>query len=72
MFRIAYNESIRFLEQNKKKYHISLDDVNTTYLNNLIGDVYFEGDEIQLKLQRILSELPENKETGKSINGWKI
>jgi len=61
MYRIAYNESIRFIEQQKKKHHISLDDVNNTYLDNLIGDVFFEGDEIQLKLQRILSELPEKQ-----------
>ncbi len=61
MYRIAYNESIRFLEENKKKYHLSLDDVGNKYLNNLVEDAFFEGDEIQLKLQRILSELPEKE-----------
>ena len=61
MYRIAYNESLRFLEENKKKYHLSLDDVGRKYLNNLEGDTFFEGDEIQLKLQRILSELPEKE-----------
>ena len=59
MYRIAYNESLRFLEENKKKDHLSLDDVGRKYLNNLVDDAFFEGDEIQLKLQRILSELPE-------------
>ncbi|MDP3360247.1 MAG: RNA polymerase sigma factor [Lutibacter sp.] len=61
MYRIAYNESLRFLEENKKKYHYSLDDVSKKYLNNLVDDAFFEGDEIQLKLQRILSELPEKE-----------
>lgn len=61
MYRIAYNESLRFLEENKKKYHLSLDDVGRKYLNNLVDDAFFEGDEIQLKLQRILSELPEKE-----------
>lgn len=61
MYRIAYNESLRFLEENKKKYHLSLDDVGRKYLNNLEEDTFFEGDEIQLKLQRILSELPEKE-----------
>jgi RNA polymerase sigma factor (sigma-70 family) len=61
MYRIAYNESLRFLEENKKKYHLSLDDVGRKYLNNLVDDTFFEGDEIQLKLQRILSELPEKE-----------
>jgi len=61
MYRIAYNESLRFLEENKKKHHLSLDDVGRKYLNNLVDDTFFEGDEIQLKLQRILSELPEKE-----------
>ena len=61
MYRIAYNESLRFLEENKKKYHLSLDDVGRKYLNNLVDDTFFEGDEIQFKLQRILSELPEKE-----------
>jgi len=61
MYRIAYNESLRFLEENKKKNHSSLNDVSNKYLNNLVDDAFFEGDEIQLKLQRILSELPEKE-----------
>lgn len=59
MHRIAYNESLRFIEQNKKKYHISIDDVNRKYLDNLMGDSFFEGDELRVKLQQILSELPD-------------
>lgn len=61
MHKIAYNESLRFLEQNKNKYHISIDDVNKKYLDNLMEDTFFEGNELQLKLQRTLSELPEKQ-----------
>ncbi|MGB5668276.1 MAG: sigma-70 family RNA polymerase sigma factor [Maribacter sp.] len=61
MYRIAYNESLRYLENEKKKYHTSLDDVNNDYLVNLTADAYFEGSEIQLKLQRVLSELPKKQ-----------
>ena len=61
MYRIAYNESLRFLEENKKKNHSSLNDISNKYLNNLVDDTFFEGDEIQLKLHRILSELPEKE-----------
>ncbi len=61
MYRIAYNESIRYLEKNKNNEQDSLDDVNKTYLNNLEGDEYFEGDEIQLKLQKILSEVTDKQ-----------
>ena len=59
MHRIAYNESLRFIEQNRKKFHISIDDVNRKYLDNLMEDSFFEGNELQVKLHRILSELPD-------------
>ena len=59
MFRIAYNESMRFINQSKSKYNDSLDDIKNNYSNNLASDSYFEGDDIQLKLQRTLGELPE-------------
>jgi len=59
MFKIAYNESIRFLNNEKKKKNESLDDINNAYLDNLTSDSFFEGDEVQFKLQQILAELPE-------------
>jgi RNA polymerase sigma-70 factor (ECF subfamily) len=59
MYRIAYNESLRFLEQDKKKYVDSINDLNKKHLDNLVADVFFEGDEIQLKLHRVLAELHE-------------
>lgn len=59
MFRIAYNESLRFLEQEKKKTHSSIDDLSKTYMNNLVADPFFEGDMAQLKLQSVLASLPE-------------
>ncbi len=61
MYRIAYNESIRFLDENKRKSHTSLDDISAHYLNNLVSDTFFEGNEIQMKLQAILSALPESE-----------
>jgi RNA polymerase sigma factor (sigma-70 family) len=59
MFRIAYNESLRFLEQEKKKKHSSIDDLSTTYINNLVADSFFEGDAAQLKLQSVLALLAD-------------
>jgi RNA polymerase sigma factor (sigma-70 family) len=61
MHKIAYNESIRFIEQNKNKYHISLVDINKKYLDNLMEDSFFEGNDLQIKLQQVLSELPEKQ-----------
>jgi RNA polymerase sigma factor (sigma-70 family) len=59
MYRIAYNESVRFLELNKKKTFDSLSDVNDHYLKTLATDPFFDGDEIQLKLHNMLAILPE-------------
>ena len=62
MYRIAYNESIRFLEKNKIQTSFNLDDANDKYLNNLTQDVYFDGDEVQLKLHEIISKLSEKQQ----------
>ena len=62
MFRIAYNESIRYLEKNKLKTTFSLTDDNNDYLKNLTEDVYFNGEEVQLKLHDIISELSDKQQ----------
>ena len=64
MFRIAYNESIRFLEKNKIKpyYTLSDDAINLKDVENLTQDVYFNGDELQLKLHTIISQLTDNQQ----------
>ncbi|AUP79629.1 RNA polymerase sigma factor [Flavivirga eckloniae] len=61
MYRIAYNESLRFLEKNNKRQNVPIDDINTSYLNNLVSDVFFDSNDAQLKLQQILFELPERE-----------
>lgn len=61
MYRIAYNESIRFLESQKKRKYPSMNEVNEQYLEDLRADVFFDGDEAQLLLQRVLLELPEKQ-----------
>ena len=62
MYRIAYNESIRFLEKNKLKFAESLEQDSNPYIDNLKQDVYFNGDELQLKLQTIISQLSEKQQ----------
>ena len=62
MFRIAYNESIRFLEKNKIKTAFSLNEDESNYLENLTQDVYFNGDEAQLKLHTIIKLLSEKQQ----------
>lgn len=62
MYRIATNESLTFIQQKAKKSGISNEEMQNKALNNLESDVYFEGDEIQLKLQKALAILPEKQQ----------
>ena len=61
MYRIAYNESIRFLDIQKRKQYNSLDEEDNYYLNKLAEDIYFDGNEAQLKLNQVINELPEKQ-----------
>jgi len=62
MFRIATNESISFL--NKEAKHLKMDMVTLQEqrVNNLKADIYFDGDEIQLKLQKAIISLPQKQQ----------
>ena len=61
MYRIATNESLTFLKQKSKKSGITNEALQESLVENLQSDVYFEGDEIQLKLQKALATLPEKQ-----------
>ena len=62
IYRIATNESLTFLQQKAKKSGISNEEIQNKAINNLESDVYFEGDEIQLKLQKAIAILPEKQQ----------
>ncbi|WP_299438926.1 RNA polymerase sigma factor [uncultured Aquimarina sp.] len=62
MYRIATNESITFLNQKAKKYNVSNEELQQQLIQNLEADVYFEGDEIQLKLQKAIALLPQKQQ----------
>ena len=61
MYRIAYNESIRFLDKEKKKTFASIYEVNDYFIDSLKGDVFFDGEQAQLRLQEVLNALPEHQ-----------
>tara|TARA_R110002124_G_scaffold5301_1_gene33146 strand:+ start:153861 stop:154412 length:552 start_codon:yes stop_codon:yes gene_type:complete len=62
MYRIATNESLTFLNKKAKRANITTEEVKERVLSNLVSDVYFEGDEIQLKLQKAIATLPEKQQ----------
>ncbi|WP_167609391.1 RNA polymerase sigma factor [Maribellus sediminis] len=61
LYRIATNESITFLNSKKKKSLMALGEENEYLVDNLMSDPYFDGDEIQLKLQEAILKLPEKQ-----------
>jgi len=62
MYRIATNESITFINKKAKRLQVSNEDVQQLALNNLTSDVYFEGNDIQLKLQSAIATLPKKQQ----------
>ena len=61
MYRIATNESLTFLKQKSRKMGVSDEELKNRMVENLQADMYFEGDEIQLKLQKALATLPDKQ-----------
>jgi RNA polymerase sigma-70 factor (ECF subfamily) len=61
LFRIATNESLTFLNQKKKKSFVGSEEGNDYLIENLQTDPYFDGDEIQLKLQKAIALLPDKQ-----------
>ncbi|MBL7473120.1 RNA polymerase sigma factor [Robertkochia sediminum] len=62
MYRIASNEALNFLKKRAREKKISDEEYKTQLANSLVADVYFEGDQIQLKLQQALATLPEKQQ----------
>jgi len=61
LYRIATNESLTFLKQQKTKYLLPIIDYENQLSETLESDKYFNGDEIQLKLQKAILNLPEKQ-----------
>ncbi len=62
LYRIATNEAITFINKKAKRNNITIEEVKEKALLNLESDVYFEGSEIQLKLQKAIATLPEKQQ----------
>ncbi len=62
IYRIATNEALTFLNQKAKKSGISSETLQSKAIDNLKADVYFDGNEIQIKLQKAIVLLPEKQQ----------
>lgn len=61
MYRIATNEALTLLKSRARKLDIGNGELHQNMVDNLKADVYFEGDAIQLKLQKAIAALPEKQ-----------
>jgi RNA polymerase sigma-70 factor (ECF subfamily) len=61
IYRIATNEALSFIQKRKRKYLFTTIDYNSKLSKNLEDDNYYNGDEIQLRLQKALLTLPDKQ-----------
>lgn len=61
LYRIAVNECITFLNKQRAKNNVSIDDVDHFLLERLQSDEYFDGDEAQVRFKKALLTLPEKQ-----------
>lgn len=58
LYRIAINESLDFLRKQKLSDRVSADE-DVSVASRLMSDEYFDGDEVQARLQEAVARLPE-------------
>jgi RNA polymerase sigma factor (sigma-70 family) len=61
LYRIATNEALTYLKQKKKRSFAPWVDVEEKISETLESDPWFNGDEIQLKLQQAILKLPDKQ-----------
>lgn len=61
LYRIATNESLTYLEQQKKRSSVSLSDVENGLSNKLKADKNYDSNKIEWKLQLAMQQLPEKQ-----------
>ena len=61
LYRIATNESLTFLENQKKRSAVSLSDVESGLSNKVRADKHFDANKLEWKLQLAIQQLPEKQ-----------
>jgi RNA polymerase sigma factor (sigma-70 family) len=61
LYRIATNESLTFLTQQKKRSSVSLSDDENGLSNKLRSDSHFDANKLEWKLQLGIQQLPEKQ-----------
>lgn len=61
LYRIATNESLSFIEKQKRKSAVSFDDVAESLSNQVKADSNFDANKLEWKLQLAIQQLPEKQ-----------
>jgi RNA polymerase sigma factor (sigma-70 family) len=61
LYRIATNECLSYLEQQKRKSALSLDEMESGLSNKVVADKYFDPNKLEWKLQLAIQKLPEKQ-----------
>jgi RNA polymerase sigma factor (sigma-70 family) len=61
LYRIATNESLTFIEQQKKRTSVSLSDEESGLSNKVRASDHFDGQKLEWKLQLAIQQLPEKQ-----------
>jgi RNA polymerase sigma-70 factor (ECF subfamily) len=61
LYRIATNESLSFLDQQKRKSAMQFDEIAGDYGNKIKADSHFDANQLEWKLQLAIQQLPEKQ-----------
>ncbi|HEX3934746.1 MAG TPA: sigma-70 family RNA polymerase sigma factor [Puia sp.] len=61
LYRIATNECLSYLEQQKRKSTLSFDEMESGLSNKIVADKYFDPNKLEWKLQLAIQQLPEKQ-----------
>lgn len=61
LYRIATNECITFLHKKRRHFFIPIGDVEHELSNTLDNSPHIDGEEIQIRLQKVLLQLPDKQ-----------
>jgi RNA polymerase sigma factor (sigma-70 family) len=61
LYRIATNECLSYLEQQKRKSSVSLDEMESGLSNKVVADKYFDPNKLEWKLQLAIQQLPDKQ-----------
>ncbi len=62
MYRIATNEAITFINKRAKQNNVTIEEYHQESAAKLQSDEFFNGDEIQLILQKAIATLPQKQQ----------